>query len=244
MVEADECGPSPLASDDSPSPAPTSTAIKDMVEAKSIDQPVVTFSARKVKCRASDGEEFVIDWYLLNQSSHFREKWNEAMLKRKKSSHSRKFVFRLPEPIDGELFRKILEWLEAHDASDDLVDSYDKVTGDRVWFEMNDFQKLFFDVDVGDLSELAEAGRLLGIASLYKLTCQSLAALMKDRSPAEIRELFNLPNDLDNTDIANIRRRNRRRRMKQIRQAKEVAMEKAQFDALMRHLSSNLQIKN
>ena len=68
---------------------------------------------------------------------------------------------------------------------------------------------------------------------------------IQTRSAEQIREIFDLPNDLDSSDIAAIQRSQRRRRMHAIRLAKSAAIDQAKHEALLRYLGMDqLQISN
>jgi hypothetical protein len=106
------------ASSDQPSSAPTTTQ-KQVVtcedSATNGDGGEVKFAARTIICRTTDGDDFSVAYYLLTQSKLFLEQWNEAKAKKKRGNRKKKFVFRLPECVDGDLFQDVITWMEQHD---------------------------------------------------------------------------------------------------------------------------------
>ena len=90
----------------------------------------------------------------------------------------------------------------------DPVIEQDPNTHERKWFTLTDYEKAFFAVPVEELEELVMAANYLDIKSLYYLGCQSIAALIKGKSPDEIRALFGIEDDLTEEEKAEIRKQN------------------------------------
>ena len=61
---------------------------------------------------------------------------------------------------------------------------------------------------VDTLSHLFQAANYLDIKGLLDLTCQTVADMMKGKSPEEIREMFNIKNDLTPEEEEEIRKEN------------------------------------
>ena len=62
--------------------------------------------------------------------------------------------------------------------------------------ERKNFNKQFMRMDTARLCELASASHYLDLKSLIDLTCRALAKHIQGKNPEEIRETFNLPDDL------------------------------------------------
>ena len=62
--------------------------------------------------------------------------------------------------------------------------------------ERKNFNKQFLRADTARLCELASASHYLDLKSLIDLTCRALAKHIQGKNPEEIRETFNLPDDL------------------------------------------------
>lgn len=84
----------------------------------------------------------------------------------------------------------------------------DPTTRERKWFVLTDFQTQFFDVDVAVLAEYLMAGNFLDLRSLYVYGCQSFAALLKEKTADEIREMLGLEDDLTEEEKEEIEKEN------------------------------------
>lgn len=91
--------------------------------------------------------------------------------------------------VNGVVLRKVIDWLVHH--KDDLTE------GDEEMEEKSEYllkwDKEFFDVEKEMLIDLVLAANLLDIRGLLEDSCQAVADLIGSRSPTEIRELFNCP---------------------------------------------------
>lgn len=91
--------------------------------------------------------------------------------------------------VNGVVLRKVIDWLVHH--KDDLTE------GDEEMEEKSEYllkwDKEFFDVEKEMLIDLVLAANLLDIRGLLEESCQAVADLIGSRSPTEIRELFNCP---------------------------------------------------
>lgn len=91
--------------------------------------------------------------------------------------------------VNGVVLRKVIDWLVHH--KDDLTE------GDEEMEEKSEhlltWDKEFFDVEKEMLIDLVLAANLLDIRGLLEESCRAVADLIGSRSPTEIRELFNCP---------------------------------------------------
>lgn len=83
----------------------------------------------------------------------------------------------------------------------------DPKTRQRVWFALTDFEKDFLNIPVKELEELVVAANYLDVKRLLLFGCQALAALIKDKSPEEIRAIFDLEDDQTEDEKKEIRRK-------------------------------------
>uniref|UniRef100_A0A915DF82 Skp1-related protein n=1 Tax=Ditylenchus dipsaci TaxID=166011 RepID=A0A915DF82_9BILA len=120
---------------------------------------------------------------------------------------------------DGELFQVELpvisqsktflpDWCKDHVGVPEPVIQEDPATRERIWFELNDAEKTFYNVPMEQIVELLLAANYLDIKSLYLYGCQTVAALMKNKSPEEVRELLQLEDDMTEEEKDTIRKEN------------------------------------
>ncbi|KAH7707009.1 S-phase kinase-associated protein 1 [Aphelenchoides avenae] len=144
--------------------------------------------ARKISCLTSDNEKIEVDVDVLRLSHTFDTMYRDLGLEE-----------------SGE---KVVEWCTEHKGQPDPVIEQDPNTRELKWFTLSDYEKAFFEVPVDELEELVMAANYLDIKSLYYFGCQSIAALIKGKSPDEIRALFGLEDDLTEEEKAEIRKQN------------------------------------
>uniref|UniRef100_A0A915DXA1 Skp1-related protein n=1 Tax=Ditylenchus dipsaci TaxID=166011 RepID=A0A915DXA1_9BILA len=90
--------------------------------------------------------------------------------------------------VSTPIFKKVLEWCEEHKDDKEPVVQDDPQTGDRIWFTLTAYEKNFFDVPVENIVELLTAANYLDLKSMYLFGCQSMANLILNKSPEEIRK--------------------------------------------------------
>ncbi|KAH7714771.1 SKR-1 protein [Aphelenchoides avenae] len=90
----------------------------------------------------------------------------------------------------------------------DPIIEHDPNTRKRKWFNLNEYEKKFFNVSVAELEVLVMAASYLDIKPLYYYGWQSMAALIKAKSPDEVRALFGLEDDLTEEEKNEIRKQN------------------------------------
>uniref|UniRef100_A0A915CWC3 Uncharacterized protein n=1 Tax=Ditylenchus dipsaci TaxID=166011 RepID=A0A915CWC3_9BILA len=78
--------------------------------------------------------------------------------------------------IKTPVFCKVVEWCRNHVGVPEPVVRVDPNTGERIWFDLTDYERNFFEVPVDELAELLSAGNYLDLKSLYLFGCQSMAA--------------------------------------------------------------------
>uniref|UniRef100_A0A914I1S6 Skp1-related protein n=1 Tax=Globodera rostochiensis TaxID=31243 RepID=A0A914I1S6_GLORO len=160
---------------------------------------------KEVPCDCKDGERVQVRVSLLLQSKTFADMWKDLNLSSKDLPDS--LVFPM-STISAPIFKKVGNWMENHVGKPQPVIEEDPNTHERKWFTLTDYEKEFFNVDVEELAELLVAANFLNLQSLYIYGCQSMAALMKEKTPEEIRNLFGIPDDLTEEEKAEIRRKN------------------------------------
>ncbi|SPT20563.1 unnamed protein product [Triticum aestivum] len=74
--------------------------------------------------------------------------------------------------------------------------------------DMKSWDAEFIKVDQATLFDLILAANYLDIKGLLDLTCQTVADMIKGKTPEEIRKTFNIKNDFTPEEEAEIRREN------------------------------------
>jgi flagellar biosynthesis GTPase FlhF len=125
--------------------------------------------------------------------------------------------------VSADALRRIVEYCRFHLAPGHSIK------------ERKNFNKAFMRIETARLCELASASHYLDLQSLIDLTCRALAKHIQGKNPEEIRETFNLPDDLTEeekvapiefgTEDARVRMLNSlyARKRKELAQAKELA---------------------
>lgn len=131
----------------------------------------------------------------------------------------------IPLPnVSGKILEKVIEYCKHHYELNKGKDPVDKETNDS---ETNDgetnddcvnnakrindidpWDKQFCEVDQATLFELILASNYLDIKSLLDLGCKSVANMIKNKSPEEIRQTFNIKNDFTPEEEEQIRKEN------------------------------------
>ncbi|CAI9769026.1 unnamed protein product [Fraxinus pennsylvanica] len=113
----------------------------------------------------------------------------------------------IPLPnVTSKILAKVIEYCKRHvDAAADGTPA----TADRVADEdLKTFDADFVKVDQSTLFDLILAANYLNIKSLLDLTCQTVADIIKGKTPEEIRKTFNIKNDFTPEEEEEVRREN------------------------------------
>ncbi|KAK7252984.1 hypothetical protein RIF29_37330 [Crotalaria pallida] len=148
--------------------------------------------SKKITLRSSDGEVFEVDEAVAVESQTIKH-----MIEDDCAANG------IPIPnVTGKILAKVIEYckkhVEAAGASEDKP--HDE--------ELKGWDSDFVKVDQATLFDLILAANYLNIKSLLDLTCQTVANMIKGKTPEEIRETFNIKNDFTPEEEAEIRREN------------------------------------
>ncbi|RZC93641.1 hypothetical protein C5167_007680 [Papaver somniferum] len=152
-----------------------------------------------------------------------------------KMGSTKKCAISLPERVNNmDTFSLILDYCRFH-----------QVPG-RSDKEHKSFDEKFIRIDTDRLCDLASAAYSLDLKSLVDITCGALARVIEDKTPEEVREPFQLPDDLTeeeklepiriNADGPRIRMLNRlyarkRKELKEREKQKTADVDEEQVDA-------------
>ncbi|ONH95168.1 hypothetical protein PRUPE_7G054500 [Prunus persica] len=109
----------------------------------------------------------------------------------------------IPLPnVTSSALAKVIEYCKKHHEEDADVNNKESL---KSWMLS---PPLFVKVDLSKLFDLILAANYLDIKSLLDLTCQTVADMIKDKTPEEIRVIFNIENDFTPEEEKEIRKEN------------------------------------
>ncbi|CAN6225285.1 unnamed protein product, partial [Urochloa humidicola] len=119
----------------------------------------------------------------------------------------------IPLPnVNGKILAKVIEYckkhVEARRGSDTDATEPTSATTKASDDELKIFDTDFVKVDQATLFDLILAANYLDIKGLLDLTCQTVADMMKGKTPEEIRKTFNIKNDFTPAEEEEVRREN------------------------------------
>ncbi|KAB2043231.1 hypothetical protein ES319_D01G002000v1 [Gossypium barbadense] len=145
-------------------------------------------TSKKVTLKSSDGVIFVVDEAVALKSQTIKNMIEDDCADGE-----------IPTPgVTGNTLAKVLEFCTKH------VDDMD----DELPTKFKDWDANFAKVDQNTLFYLTLAANFLNIKSLLGLMCQTVADMIKGKSPEEIRKTFNIENDFTPEEEEEIRREN------------------------------------
>uniref|UniRef100_A0A7C8Z233 SKP1-like protein n=1 Tax=Opuntia streptacantha TaxID=393608 RepID=A0A7C8Z233_OPUST len=148
-------------------------------------------SSRKITLRSSDGETFEVEEAVALESQ---------TIKHMVEDDCADSVIPLPN-VSSKILAKVIEYCKKH------VDS-PKSEDRQVDVEIKNWDADFVKVDQATLFDLILAANYLNIKSLLDLTCQTVADMIKGKTPEEIRKTFNIKNDFTPEEEEEVRREN------------------------------------
>ncbi|EMS59755.1 SKP1-like protein 4 [Triticum urartu] len=113
----------------------------------------------------------------------------------------------IPLPnVDSKILSKVIEYCKKHVQVD--AGSSTSTAAAAPAEDLKSFDAEFVKVDQATLFDLILAANYLNIKGLLDLTCQTVADMIKGKTPEEIRKTFNIKNDFTPEEEAEIRREN------------------------------------
>ncbi|XP_015089135.1 SKP1-like protein 1B [Solanum pennellii] len=103
--------------------------------------------------------------------------------------------------VTGKILAKVIEYCKRHV---EVSKAEDKTAKE----DLKTFDAEFVKVDQGTLFNLMLAANYLNIKCMLDLTCQTVADMIKEKTPEEIRKTFNIENDFTLEEEEEIRREN------------------------------------
>nr|AFK44762.1 unknown [Lotus japonicus] len=148
-------------------------------------------SAKKITLKSSDGEAFEVDEAVALES---------RTIKHMVEDDCADSGIPLPNAT-SKILAKVIEYCKKHV---EAANPDEKPTED----ELKAWDADFVKVDQATLFDLILAANYLNIKSLLDLTCQTVADMIKGKTPEEIRKTFNIKNDFTPEEEEEVRREN------------------------------------
>ncbi|PIA39086.1 hypothetical protein AQUCO_02700336v1 [Aquilegia coerulea] len=142
---------------------------------------------KKITLKSSDGEAFDVEEAIILESQTIKH-----MIEDECADDG------IPLPnVTSNILAKVIEYCKKH------VEG-----GQSSTEELKSWDADFVEVDQATLFDLILAANYLNIKSLLDLTCQTVADMIKGKTPEEIRKTFNIKNDFTPEEEEEVRREN------------------------------------
>ncbi|XP_010680409.2 SKP1-like protein 1B [Beta vulgaris subsp. vulgaris] len=151
-------------------------------------------STRKITLKSSDGETFEVEESVALESQTIKHMVEDDCADN---------VIPLPN-VTSKILAKVIEYCKKHVDSPKSSENNDRQVDD----ELKTWDADFVKVDQATLFDLILAANYLNIKSLLDLTCQTVADMIKGKTPEEIRKTFNIKNDFTPEEEEEVRREN------------------------------------
>ncbi|KAF8405430.1 hypothetical protein HHK36_010336 [Tetracentron sinense] len=148
-------------------------------------------SSKKVTLKSSDGETFDVDEAVALESQTIKH-----MIEDDCADNG------IPLPnVTSKILSKVIEYCKKHVETPKSEDR-------GIDEELKNWDAEFVKVDQITLFDLILAANYLNIKRLLDLTCQTVADMIKGKTPEEIRKTFNIKNDFTPEEEEEVRREN------------------------------------
>ncbi|KAL3634321.1 hypothetical protein CASFOL_021375 [Castilleja foliolosa] len=163
---------------------------------------VSTIEEKKIVLRSSDGEVFEVAEAVAVESQTIKHMIEDDCAYAEIPIHN----------VTGVILSKVIEYCKRHvdacapisTANTDDKPSSTPVSDD----ELKAFDADFVKVDLSTLFDIILAANYLNIKSLQDLGCQTVADMIKGKTPEEIRKHFNIKNDFTPEEEEEVRKEN------------------------------------
>ncbi|XP_047047456.1 SKP1-like protein 1 [Lolium rigidum] len=152
---------------------------------------------RKRTLRSSDGEEFEVEEVLVLESQTIKHMIEDEC----------DGVIPLPN-VSAKILSKVIEYCRKHVQTRAALAPDGDMSTNAAGTELKTFDEDFVKVDQATLFDLILAANYLNIKGLLDLTCQTVADMIKGKTPEEIRATFNIKNDFTPEEEEEVRKEN------------------------------------
>ncbi|GAA0164055.1 ubiquitin-protein ligase [Lithospermum erythrorhizon] len=143
--------------------------------------------SKMITLKSSDGENFSVEEAVALESQTIKHMIEDGCADAP-----------IPLPnVSSKILAKVIEYCKRHVESQTDKDE-----------DLKTFDQDFVKVDQPTLFDLILAANYLNIKSLLDLTCQTVADMIKGKTPEEIRKTFNIKNDFTPEEEEEVRREN------------------------------------
>ncbi|GLC35814.1 hypothetical protein PLESTB_000497100 [Pleodorina starrii] len=142
----------------------------------------------KLTLTSNDGQKFEVEKEVALQSQMIK-----GMLEDIQSAASVPLA-----NVNGQTLAKVVEYCKFHYEATKKGDTQKTKAAIKKW------DKAFLNVEQSVLFDLILAANYLHVESLLQLTCQAAAKLICNKTTQEIRDMFNIENDLTAEDEAQL----------------------------------------
>ncbi|CAH8383462.1 unnamed protein product [Eruca vesicaria subsp. sativa] len=104
--------------------------------------------------------------------------------------------------VDSTILAKVIEYCKKH------VEAGDVEGNEEATKTLKDWDEEFVKVEMDTLFSIILAANYLNIKGLLDITCQKAADNIKDKTPEEVRKIFNVENDFSVDEEAAVRKEN------------------------------------
>ncbi|CAK7329481.1 unnamed protein product [Dovyalis caffra] len=153
--------------------------------------------SKKITLKSSDGETFVVEEAVAVESQTIKHMIEDDCADNE-----------IPLPnVTSKILAKVIEYCKKHveagaDKDKNVAGVIEKDETLKSW------DTEFVKVDQNTLFDLILAANYLNIKGLLDLTCQTVADMIKGKTPEEIRKTFNIKNDFTPEEEDEVRREN------------------------------------
>nr|POE73454.1 skp1-like protein 1b [Quercus suber] len=135
-------------------------------------------SVKKVTLKSSDGEIFEVEETVAMESQTIK-----GLIEDDCADNA------IPLPnVTGHILSLVIQYCKEHTSSSDSNSSKSNE-------ELKAWDTQFIKVDMNVLFDLIMAANYLNVKGLLDLTCQTVADMIKEKTPEQIRAMFNIVND-------------------------------------------------
>ncbi|XBH75225.1 SKP1-like protein 1 [Triticum dicoccoides] len=159
---------------------------------------------KMITLKSSDGEEFEVEEAVAMESQTIRH-----MIEDDCADNG------IPLPnVNSKILSKVIEYCNKHvqakpaDGAAAAAGASDAAAPAAPAEDLKNWDAEFVKVDQATLFDLILAANYLNIKGLLDLTCQTVADMIKGKTPEEIRKTFNIKNDFTPEEEEEIRREN------------------------------------